>query len=342
MSTINVGIVGLGRIGTSMALALKRYNQKQGAQHQFIITAVEGRPGEFKELPRADIIDRQTHNLIDAVSDRDIVVLAQPYADTRRIYQTIGKEIRAGGVILDTAPLKGPSLAWAKEFLHPDAHLVGVTPIFNPAYLFEGLDDPAHAREDLFDKGYMLVMPSATCIREAVELATDFSALLGADVHFLDPVEHDALMAATDALPALLGVALFWSLARSPGWDDLRRLTNPRFGRMTHMLFDTHPDDLRDTWLNNRDDLLRYTDQLIEGLEAMRDVIRSGDRSAVEAALVEAADDYSLWINRRFTGKWQDDDRRGAMPSPTESIMTGLLGGQLAKRLRGGGKSDAP
>jgi prephenate dehydrogenase len=338
MSDISVAIIGLGRIGASIGLALKRYNQKPNAQHKFIITGVEGRPGEFREMEKREAIDKQARNPIEGVRDRDIVVLAPPYADLRALYRTIGEEVRAGGVVLDAAPLKGPSITWAKEFLHDEAHLVGIAPILNAAYLFDGLDDTEHAQADLFDNGHMLLMPSASCVRDAVELATDFARLLGSEVHFVDPLEYDTLVAATDALPALLGVAAFWSLSRSSGWDDMQRFTNPRFGRLTHTLFDTHPDDLRDTWLNNRESLVRYADQLIDVLEQMKAAIRDDDKAAVEAALVSAADDYSAWINRRVSGKWDDDSPGDDMPGASETIMSGLFGGQLAKRLRGGDK----
>jgi hypothetical protein len=102
---------------------------------------------------------------------------------------------------------------------------------------------------------------------------------------------------------------------------------------VTHHLFDTHPDDLRDLWLNNRDSLVRHTDSLIETLQQFRDVLAADDHDAVEAALVDAADRYTGWLSRRVSGKWDQEDAPRA--SSTESLMSGLMGGYLAKRLLG-------
>ncbi len=340
MAKITVTIAGLGRVGASVGLALKRYNARPDARHQFEITGVEDRPGVLKDLEKLNVADRSARGLADAVRDRDIVVLALPYAEVRRAYRDCGPALRPGGVLLDLSPLKLPSAAWAAEYLHAEAHQVGATPVLNAQYLFDGVDDTSYAAADLFDKGTMLLMPAPTCIPAAVELASDFATLLGAGVRFMDPAEHDSLAGAVSGLPALLGVALFRMAANSPAWDDLQRMTNPDFGRVTHHLFDTHPDDLRDLWLNDRDSLVRHTDSLIETLQQLRDVLAANDRSAVEAALVDAADRYSGWLNRRVSGNWDQDD---PAPRPTsgESIMSGLMGGYLAKRLLGDRSKDS-
>jgi prephenate dehydrogenase len=331
---ISVTIIGLGRLGASIGLALNRYNQKGNTPHTFEVSGIEDRPAMLKEAEAKGAISKTMRNLYNAVKDRDIVVLALPYADVRRTYQNIGDAIRPGGVILDLSPLKMPSIGWAKEFLSEDAHLVGLSPVVNPRYLYDGLDDTEHAAADLFDNGSMMLMPSPTCIPEAVELASDFSSILGTTVRFMDPLEHDSLMAATQGLPALLGVGAFYALHRNAGWSDIERLTNPPFGRLTHALHDTHPDDLRDLWLNNRESLVHYLDDVLETLGEIRQVLAQEDRDALEAVLTESADAYSLWINRRHNNKW-DDSIKSPTISTGDTLMSGLMGGFLARKLRG-------
>jgi prephenate dehydrogenase len=332
--TITVTLIGLGRLGASVGLALQRYNQKDNTPHKFDVVGVEDRPGVLKDAEKLNVVSKTARNLYSAVQDRDIVVLALPYADVRRTYQAMGDGVRAGGVVLDMSPLKLPSIRWAKEHLPAEAHLVGLTPVINPKYLYDGLDDTEHAAADLFDNGSMMLVPSPSCIPEAVELANDFSILLGAKSHFMDPMEHDSLIGATLGLPTLVGVMSFDMLARNRGWGDLQRLTNPPFGRLTHALFDTHPDDLRDLWLNSRDSLTHHIDDLIETLYEARQALARGDQVAVEAVLARASDEYSAWINRRHNNKWDSDDK-SKTPSTGDSMLSGLMGGFLARRLRG-------
>lgn len=337
---ITVTIIGLGRMGASVGLALARYSRSGKAAHNFEVAGYDDRPAVVDLAGKMGAAGKVVRNIHSAVRDRDIVVLAQPYAEVRGTYQAIGDSVRPGVVILDLSPLKMPSIQWAKDYLAEGAHMVGATPVVNPRYLHDGLDDTEHAAEDFFDQGSMMLMPAPNCIRDAVELASDFSSLLGAQVHFMDPMEHDSLIAATYGLPNLLGVVSFYMLSHSPGWGDSQRLTNPSFGRLTHQLFDTHPDDLRDMWLQNKDPMVHYIDLLMESLGEVRNVLAAEDRSALEAMLTQAADDYSAWINRRHNNKWDDSLKDRNTPSTSESLMTGLMGGFITRKLRGGSDDD--
>lgn len=339
MANVSVSILGMGRVGASIALALRRYSTRKDAQHTFTVTCADLRAGIREDAAKIGF-DKVERDLFDAVRDRDLVVMALPYADVQAAYKEIGPHLRSGAVLLDCSPLKMPSLEWAKKHLKEGSHLVGIAPIFNPRYLFDELDDTLHAHEDLFDKGNILLMPSASAVKEAVELASDFSTLLGATPHFFDPAEHDSLVAVTEALPAVLGVSTFYMLMRGAGWVDAQRLTNPSFGRLTHHLYDTHPDDLRDLFLNNREVLTRKLDDTIAGLQSIRDALARNDRAAVEALLISASDEYSSWVNRRHSTRWEDEKNDPQSQSMGGMVMSGLMGGFLAKRFGGKDKSS--
>jgi prephenate dehydrogenase len=334
MANVSVGILGLGRIGASMALALKHYNTRKDAAHQFTVTAADLRPGIREDAEKVGV-ERPGRDLFAATREQDIVVLALPYADLQAAYREIGRDLRPGTVVLDAAPLKGPSLAWAGEHLHEGTHLVGIAPILNPAYLFDGADDTLHAAPDLFEKGTMLLMPGRTAAPDAVQLASDFAVLLGATPHFAEPAEFDGMTAATEGLPALLGLAAFYTLMKSPGWVDIGRVTNPGFGRLTHHLMDTHPDDLRDILYQNRAAVALQLDALLGTLSGLRTALKSGDKAALEAALVDSAQGYETWLGKRQSGKWDETEK--ASPLPEGGMMGNLFGGWVGKRL--GGKS---
>lgn len=331
MAHINIAIIGLNRVSLSVALALNRYNASKGAAHKFTITLADDRVGVREEVVKARLADRVEGNVFNVARDKQIIVLGVPYADSEVMYQQLSSETMPGAVILDTALLKMPAIGWAKQYCNEETHLVGVTAIVNPKYLFDGADDALHAQADLFDKGRLLLMPSPGCVKEAVELASDFAGIIGAEPQFYDPAEHDSLTAGTELLPALLGVAAFHSLYKGHGWTDKQKLTNPAFGRLTHRLFDTHPDDLRDAFLHNRADLVRQLDGLMSTLGEFRTALNSGDSYALEAALVDAANEYDGWINRRFSGKWEEDTLPKAEPV-SNMLLGNFLGGFFNKK----------
>ncbi len=335
MATVTVAVLGMGRIGASIGLALRRYNERKDAQHKFEVTYADTRPGVREDAKSIGITDRIDRDPFNAARGKDIVIMALPYADAQIAYKNIGPELRPGAVVLDAAPLKQPSLEWASTYLSKEAHVVGITPVINPKYLFDGLDDTLHAAADLFDDGAMLLMPSVTCIKDAVELAADFSTILGAKPHFADPAEHDSLVALTEGLPALLGAAAFYMTIRGQTWNDAQRVTNASFGRLTHHLHDTHPDDLRDALLNNRVSLVHQLDQFIATLSDFRGILAQNDRAALEAALIASSDAYSAWINRRHNARWDEGKADINTPSVSGMLMTGLMGNFLSRRLGG-------
>lgn len=333
VATIKVGILGLGRIGASVGLALKRYNARKDARQQFVTTGYAADNAQSQAVKVLNPVDHVARNLIDAASDKDIVVMALPYREIQTAYQMIGSELRSGTVLLDMSLLKLPSQVWAEKHMTNETYMVGVMPILNAKYLFDGLDDTAHAAEDLFDGGTMLLLPSPKCDRSAVELAADFSDLLGMTPRFGDPVEHDAWSAATEGLPAALGLAAFYSLYRRDGWNDAQRVGNPSFGRLTHHLDDQHPDDLRDLLLNNRDNLVRHIDATVETLQALRAMLAENDRAALEEILIQTMDEYVNWVAHRREGRWEKIDSP-VQPSRGELFMNGMFGSALTKRLK--------
>jgi prephenate dehydrogenase len=257
-----------------------------------------------------------------------------PYGEVEGAYRATGGALRPGAVLLDVSPLKMPSSGWADMHLSSETHMVGITPILNPKYLFDGLDDAEHGAEDLFDKGTMLLMPTTKSAKDAVELAADLSELLGATPRFADPAEHDAWIAAVEGIPLLLGLTAFKTLREDEGWNDVQRAVNPSFGRLTHHLYDTHPDDIRDLLLQDRQNVVRQIDHLIETLRIFRRMLAENNRAALEDSIAKSASAYHEWLARRQSARWEDGEE-SRQPRSGDIFMTGMLGGYLSKRLRG-------
>ncbi|MDX1992077.1 MAG: prephenate dehydrogenase/arogenate dehydrogenase family protein [bacterium] len=331
MAEVSVTILGLGRVGTSMGLALKRHNQT-GSTHTFKVTGYDSGPVRAKSAQALKAVDDISNQPENAARGRDIVVIATPFGETKNIYDYITSSLRPGAVVLDATIHNQSALAWGKKYLPAGAHQVCIRPMVNPKYLFEGVDETERASADFFDNGTMLLMPAVNCSGEAVELAADFGRILGARPHYLDPAEHDGLAAAMETLPALLGTAYFYQAIKNPGWVDAQRVTNPAFGMLTHHLFDTHPDDLRDVLLTMSGDVVRSLDETITALRSLRNVLAQKDQAALEAVLEEASKEYEGWINRRTNNRWQDDDKLDAKAPGFGEVVGGMFGGFLTRR----------
>lgn len=336
MAELSVAILGLGRVGASLGLALQRYNNTPNAMNRFSVTGYDPLASQQSAAEKLGAVSETVGSPVSAAEDKDLVIIAASYAQTRSIYKAIGASLREGAVLLDLSPLKQPALQWAKEFLPSGVHLIGGTAVLNPSYLWDGLDSQDYASADLFDHGAFLLAPSPSANQEAVALVTQLCELLNIPAHFVDPAEHDGIIAAVEAVPALVGVAAYRAMQASTGWGELQRATNPAFGRLTHHLLDTHPDDLRDLLLLNRENSARQLGAVIAQLNTLQELLLQNDADALEAALTDAEQSYRGWFKRRTNGKWdtlQDDEKpRGA------SMLSSMLGGFLADKF--GGKKN--
>jgi prephenate dehydrogenase len=332
MATLSVALLGLNRFSVSVGLALRRYMTK-GGKYQFQITGYDYSADVTKQAQKLGAIDRSERQVYSAVKNADIVIMALSYEEVPNTYKAIKADLREGVVILDFSPLKAPSLKWASEALSDEHHIVGATPIVNPRYLYVVDNTIEQAQEDLFDDSTILLTPSANCIKEAVDLALNFVQILGSKPRFLDPHEHDTLLAQTNQLPRVLGTLLFYNLMNHSNWDDMQYFTNPAFAALTRPLFDTHPDGLREEFMVSQEVLARALDDFIRSLQVFRDTLRSGDKDAIETITVDAAAKYEEWVNNRFNAKWDKPAQKDMNVKGT--LMQGLLGSTLSEKIFG-------
>ena len=332
MARLTIAILGLDRLGASIAIRLRAYSNK-GGQHQFELVGYDSREDFEKPARKLKVMDKVERKPHSAVEQADLVIMNLPYEDLRVAYELIAPSLPDGAVLLDTATIKQPSLKWAAEYLGPEQHWIGFTPVVNSTYMFEHETSPEHASEDYLYESMIYLTPSVDCLREAIDLAVNFSIILGGKPAFLDPAEHDSLTAITEEIPQLLSIAAYSTAMHHNAWGDAQRLTNAPFNVLTRYLLTHHPDALRDEWLANRERLARGIDDLLGILGDVRDRLAAGDETAIEAFLIDASDDYQEWINRRHRGEW--DEHSGPSVQYDNSIASSLFGGAISKRLFG-------
>ena len=335
MAKLTVAILGLDRLGASIALRLRTYAEK-GGQHRFDLIGYDSRDDYEKPARKLKVFDKVERHADSAVESADLVIMNLPFEDLRAGYEIVSTSLRDGVVILDTAVLKQPSFRWAKEFLSDEHHLIGFTPIVNADYLLEHQLSPEQAADDYFHQSTIYLTPAVDSIKEAIDLAVNFALILDSKPHFLDPAEHDSLTTITEEIPQALSIAAYSAAMKHQAWKDAQRLTNPPFAVLTRYLLTHHPDALRDEWLENSDSLARAIDELVAILNDLRDRLAEKDQAAIEAFLIDASDDYQEWINKRHKGDWGEQPASRAQMDGSISGM--LFGSAISRRIFGGSK----
>jgi prephenate dehydrogenase len=202
---------------------------------------------------------------------------------------------------------------------------VGLVPALNPLCLTESLHGPESARADLFDRGTMgIVAPSGTP-EAALNLAVDFSRLLGAQPLFLELPEVDGMMAATHLLPHLAAVGLLNATAGQPGWTEARRLAGRPYALTTaSMLEDGTSLALAARY--NRENTLHALEMLIGGLTGLYNALKESNAKDFDWRVERAVDDHLAWWNERQKADWGSANADSAPMTGVPGMMDRMLG----------------
>lgn len=297
--TVQITIVGLGQIGTSVGLAL--------SEHKDLVhrTGHDREIGIARRAEKAGALDKVMINLPSAVRDADLVLLCLPIDQIRETISVVAPDLKEGAVLMDTGPVKEVVASWAEELLPDGRYYVGLTPVLNPAYLY-GIDFGVEAaRQDMFRGGLIAIVSPPNTPSEAIKLAADLTRLLGADPFFADPLEMDGLMAYTHILPQLMAAALLNATIDQPGWNEGRKVAGRSYAEATLPIVNpTSAETLAASALLNHENVVRVIDGLVASLQSIRDDIELNDADALLERLKRARQGQEKWWQQRQNANW--------------------------------------
>lgn len=321
METQTITIIGLGRHGASIGLAIKK--------SPLDVTVI----GYDQDRERAEIVqkkvgavDKIEWNLVEAARKADILVLVVPSADLADVLRAVGDDLQEHTVVLDLSPLKGLGVKWAKQYLR-QGHYVGVSPVLAPPAMADGRMAVETAAADLFRNGGFCITPSAYVEPAAVETAVNFGLLLGAKPFFLDPDEYDNLIQGTETLPNLAAVAMFAAIHQAAGWRDILRLAGQSFALATRPL--ANEEDIALLALHNPEATLRWLDAMMEAIKSVRQWVVDGDQEMFGTQLRNLGDERFAWLKMREENDWDERQKTDVEHrSFTERMLGGFVTGK--------------
>jgi prephenate dehydrogenase len=322
-----VAIVGLGLIGGSIGMGLRRWSEQNGKSGEGALEVV-GFDTDLDQqhyAKKIGAVDRAEWELGKAIRDADIIVVCTPVRAAKEIFVDIAPHLKSGAVVTDTASTKEQILAWAQEMLPRTVSFVGGHPMAGKAQSVEG------AEADLFKGATWCVTPSVTAEDAAIRNVLGMISALGAEPYFLDPGEHDAYVAGISHLPFVLAATLMNSLSKDTSWRDMKSLTAGGFRDMTRLAAGS-PDMHRDIAITNREPLTRWIDTYIDALRAFRVSLQEDEEQSVTD------------LTRFFTGardaraEWATQTtREGELLQGTQAELSKEgFGDQMSRMLLGG------
>jgi prephenate dehydrogenase len=261
-----VAIIGLGLIGGSVGLALKR-----AALPDLEIVGHDAEYGVNRRARKLGAIDKEARHPAEAAEGAALIIIATPILQVRSVFEAIAPVLGEGAVITDTASTKADVMHWADELLPDDVSFVGGHPIAGKE--IPGIDA---ADASLFEGHPWAVIPAMNASESAIKTVENFVSLTGAIPTLIDAEEHDSYLAAVSHLPLMLSTALFSLASSSQAWPELAAVAGPGF-RDTTRLASSSPSMSHDISLTNRQNLVHWLDRYMEELRSFRDIIESSD-----------------------------------------------------------------
>ena len=257
-----VSIVGVGLIGGSFALALRKAGFKGkiiGVSSPATIQAALDRRAIDEAMP-----------LRDAAGQSDVIYLAQPIQRILETLDEIDPHVYPGTLITDAGSTKAEIVARAAKRVKR-GRFVGGHPMAG-----KHSRGVAEADADLFrGRPYVLTSPDAELER--------WIKRIGARVVTMKPEEHDRLVALTSHLPQLISTALASSIATA---DGAERVAGPAAIEMTRLAMSPY-EMWRDIFATNSGAIDDALGVFIAKLEELRKDLRGSkiEREFEEAAL---------------------------------------------------------
>jgi prephenate dehydrogenase len=258
----SIGIVGLGLIGGSIALGVRR---------RWPTLRIVG-------LDTATVLDAATrlgaidHGVTEltGLADVHLVILAAPVRQNLRALESIGPCLRSGAVITDTGSTKRQVVDAARA-LPPHVTFIGGHPLAGAAV--GGLE---HARATLFAGRPWLFTPEDDRPAAVLERLMGFVTTLGAVPSVMRVEVHDRMLAFLSHLPQLTVSALM-SVVGSATREEGLAYAGPGLIDSTR-LASSHAAIWQDIVSTNADQVGPALDALIACLQDLRADLGRGDR----------------------------------------------------------------
>ncbi len=281
MGTLQIGIIGLGLIGGSLALDLK-------AKTSYEVVGISRRQEICDRAIGRRMVDQASTDL-SLLATADLVVICTPLHAIAPTVQQLVPHLKADAVLTDVGSVK-QSVVAAVEPLWP--RFVGGHPMAGTAH--QGLEA---AVANLFVGRPYVLTPTAATPAAAIERVNQMIQPLDCVVYRCDPAIHDQAVAWISHLPVMVSASVIAACTQaeadvltlaqsvaSSGFRDTSRVGggNPELGVMMAQY--------------NRHNLLRSLQVYRQQLDQLTDSIERQDWAALDAALRQTQGDRPAFV----------------------------------------------
>lgn len=274
-----VGIIGLGLIGGSLAISLKKHPDLQ-------IWGYDKNSEHLLKALQLHMIHHAASHLPEAVEGADLVILATPIATIQDLLRSLARlSLKPGMILTDVGSTKTSTVRLAEEiFAGKEITFIGGHPMAGSHK--SGVEA---ASPILFENAYYVLTPTEQTPEAKVKELEHLLEPTRAQIIHLDPVLHDQVVGLISHLPHLVAGLLVNQVERLHGENPwYYRLAAGGFKDITRIA-SSNPEMWRDITLDNRETLLRLIDLWNRDMEDLRHRLMEKDAEGLAAFFASAS-----------------------------------------------------
>ena len=259
----HIAIIGIGLIGSSLALATKRILPDT---HISLYDHADDVRAEAAQLG----LGTEIHDQIStAVSNAELVVLAVPVGAMAEVMAELADSLKPDTVITDTGSTKRSVIKDISPLVPDDCHFIPSHPLAGTEF-----SGPASGFATLFEKRYWLILPNGN-EQIKIDRLAGYLGALGAMVEFMDTEYHDRVLAITSHLPHLIAYTIVGTAVdlETQLKEDVIKYSASGFRDFTRIAA-SDPTMWRDVFINNDEAVLEMLQRFTEDLSYLQRAIR--------------------------------------------------------------------
>ena len=264
-----VAIIGIGLIGSSIALASQAY----GAADR--ITLYD-QSADVRQKASARGMGEICATAKDAVKAADCVIMCVPVGALAAATADVIAHLKPGAILTDVGSVKREAITAMSVDLPSGIHLI-------PGHPISGTEQsgPNAGFATLFEDAWHILTPlddTSEPYAAAIRDLTNFWSSLGAKVESMDADRHDRVLAITSHLPHLIAYNIVSTAydMETVGEGEVVKYSAGGFRDFTRIAA-SDPTMWRDVFLYNKDAVLECLGRFSEDLAALQRAIRWGD-----------------------------------------------------------------
>ena len=309
MQNLELGFIGFGLIGGSIARAVKK---KYSDFHIKVYTRRKN--PQLDKGVEEGVIDELLYSIDERFSSCDIIFLCAPVLKNIDFLSVLKPLVKPSCIITDVGSVKGNICRAASE--------LGLGRQFIGGHPMAGSEKTGYenSTDILLENAYYLLTPDQENRPEDIQTMQDLVAIIGANCVVLPPDEHDRITAAISHVPHIIAVALVNMVRRNDNEEqNMKAFAAGGFKDITRIA-SSSPEMWQDICVANGESIDHFLQYFEQQLCRFRQIIKDGNLPAINSEFRKAGDyrssiptTKSSIIARSYDLFVNIDDRTGAI-----------------------------